>query len=207
MTRELTQAVMESSLSSDPSNSRTLKTAGETDESERIAMVATEGVASVAGYMTGYLPTFVEVLLLIPLSLLILIPLNGWAGLTVGLGMLALPMVAMVSRKRDITVQTRQLSLYENVGSDFSDALLGMPDLKTFGADGRVARTLRGKSEGFRVATMDVLRGQLSALIGADTVIAVSVSLATLLAALTGGALAGSTPTPNSELAWVFPRS
>lgn len=65
MTRELTQAVMESSLSSDPSNSRTLKTAGETDESERIAMVATEGVASVAGYMTGYLPTFVEVLLLI----------------------------------------------------------------------------------------------------------------------------------------------
>jgi ATP-binding cassette subfamily B protein len=187
MTSQLTDAIIRSSLSHPHSAS----------DSEKIAMISTEGVASVAGYMTGYLPTFVEVLLMIPFSLLILIPLAGCAGLAIGLGMLALPMVAMFSRKRDISVQMRQLGLYENVGTDFSEALLGMPDLKIFGADGRIARTVRRKSEGFRKATMDVLSGQLSALIGADTVIAIAVTLATILAAL-------STP-HHGGLAWALP--
>lgn len=183
LTSQLTDAIIRSSLSHPHSAS----------DSEKIAMISTEGVASVAGYMTGYLPTFVEVLLMIPFSLLILIPLAGWAGL----GMLALPMVAMFSRKHDISVQMHQLGLYENAGTDFSEALLGMPDLKVFGADGRVARTVRRTSEGFRKATMDVLSGQLSALIGADTVIAITVTLATILAAL-------STP-HHGGLAWALP--
>ena len=151
-----------------------------------VAMIATEGIASVAGYMTGYLPAFLEVLLMIPVSVALLAALNGWAALAIALGMLLLPMAAMLSRKRDIAVQMQQLGLYENVGDEFSEALQGMTSLKIFHADGRAAQRLRDRSEGFRAATMDVLRGQLSALIGADTVIALAVTAAVALAALTG---------------------
>jgi ATP-binding cassette subfamily B protein len=192
MTEQLTNALIHASLSHPHSAA----------DSEKIAMISTEGVSSVAGYMTGYLPTFVEVLLMILFSPLILVQLAGWAGLAIGLGMLALPMVAMFSRKRDISVQMHQLGLYENAGTDFSEALLGMPDLKVFGADGRVARAVRRTSEGFRKATMDVLSGQLSALIGADTVIAIATTAATLIAALTAPTHTTGT---HFGLAWVLP--
>ncbi len=153
-----------------------------------VARLATEGVSSVAGYLTGYLPCFFQTLLMIPVTLAILVPIAGWAAADVCAGMVALPMAAMASRKKDITTQMRQLGLYENVGDEFSEALEGMPDLTVFRADGRVAARLRTKSEGFRAATMDVLSGQLTSLIAADAVIALSVIGAVALAATTGPA-------------------
>ena len=153
-----------------------------------VARLATEGVSSVAGYLTGYLPCFFQTLLMIPVTLAILVPIAGWAAAVVCAGMVVLPMAAMASRKKDITTQMRQLGLYENVGDEFSEALEGMPDLTVFRADGRVAARLRTKSEGFRAATMDVLSGQLTSLIAADAVIALSVIGAVTLAATTGPA-------------------
>lgn len=169
-----------------PANGRTAQETATANSS--VARLATEGASSVAGYLTGYLPCFFQTLLMIPVTLVILVPIAGWAAAAVCAGMVVLPMAAMASRKKDITTQMRQLGLYENVGDEFSEALEGMPDLTVFRADGRVAAGLRKKSEGFRAATMDVLSGQLTSLIAADAVIALSVIGAVALAATTGPA-------------------
>ncbi len=151
---------------------------------QSLALLATEGVASVSTYFTTFLPTLVESLLMILVALSVLVPVNAAGAGIIVLGMLIMPFAANMTRKKDIRTQIAHLQRYDKVGVHFEQALRGLPTLKTFDADGRESRRLAKDSEGFRKATMRLLGGQLTSLIGADGAIYVSVIAATAVTAL-----------------------
>lgn len=150
--------------------------------SQEIATLVTEGIPSVCSYFTGYLPTLIETGMMIPLALLFIAPVNWWsAGITI-LGFVTLPIAANMMRRGNIAVQMAQLKKYDHVGQHFEEALKGLTTLKIFAADQQTADQLSSDSEGFRVATMKLLGGQLQSLIGSDVVIACSTILAVTVA-------------------------
>ncbi|WP_163200818.1 ATP-binding cassette domain-containing protein [Bifidobacterium avesanii] len=153
---------------------------------QSLAMLSVEGVKAIINYFTGYVPNFVQVMIMMLVAAGTLMPLNWGAGLIIVVGMAALPMAANGSRKKDIAVQTNQLKQYEHVGLRFEEALRGLNTLKIFHADERESERLYKDSEGFRRITMDVLAGQLRSLIASDLVIYVAVIAAAFTAALTG---------------------
>ena len=153
---------------------------------QSLAMLSVEGVKAIINYFTGYVPNFVQTMLMMLVAAVTLIPLNWAAGLIIIVGMAALPMAANASRKKDVAVQTRQLKQYEHVGVRFEEALRGLNTLKIFDADARESERLYKDSEGFRRITMDVLAGQLRSLIASDLVIYLAVIAATVVSALTG---------------------
>lgn len=153
---------------------------------QSLAMLSVEGVKAIINYFTGYVPNFIQVMLMMVVTLVTIVPLNWGAGLILVLGMAALPMAANGSRKKDIAVQTGQLKQYEHVGLRFEEALRGLNTLKIFHADERESERLYKDSEGFRRITMDVLAGQLRSLIASDLVIYVAVIAAAFTAALSG---------------------
>ncbi|NMN00041.1 ABC transporter [Bifidobacterium sp. DSM 109958] len=153
---------------------------------QSLAMLSVEGVKAIINYFTGYIPNFVQTMLMMLVAALTLIPLNWAAGLIIIVGMAALPMAANASRKKDVAVQTRQLKQYEHVGVRFEEALRGLNTLKIFDADARESERLYKDSEGFRRITMAVLGGQLRSLIASDLVIYLAVIAAAVTAALTG---------------------
>lgn len=157
-----------------------------TQPHQSLAMVSTEGVKSVTSYFTGYLPTFLQVTMMIPVTLLVLVPVNWAAALVIVIGMLALPFVSRKKMGPDTRVQIEQLHKYDKVGVHFEEALRGLDTLKIFDADQAQADRLAEESEGFRRSTMLVLAGQLTSLIRADAVIYASVMAAVLAAVLTG---------------------
>lgn len=157
---------------------------GDATPHQSLALLATEGVASVSTYFTTFLPTLVESLLMIPVALAVLAPVNVVGAGIIVLGMLVMPFAANMTREKDIRTQIAHLQRYDKVGVHFDQALRGLPTLKTFDADGREARRLAKDSEGFRKATMRLLGGQLTSLIGADGAIYASVIAATAVTAL-----------------------
>lgn len=151
---------------------------------QSLSLLATEGVGSVSTYFTVFLPTLIQTLLMTLAALIVLGPVNlAGAGIIV-VGMIIMPLAANMTREKDIRTQIAHLQRYDKVGVHFEQALRGLDTLKIFDADGREATRLRKDSEGFRKATMRLLGGQLSSLIGADTAIYLSVIVATVVTAL-----------------------
>ncbi|WP_300768285.1 ABC transporter transmembrane domain-containing protein, partial [uncultured Bifidobacterium sp.] len=151
---------------------------------QSLSLLATEGVGSVSTYFTVFLPTLIQSLLMILAAIAILGPINIASAAIVAVGMLIMPFAANMTREKDIRTQIAHLQRYDKGGVHFEQALRGLDTLKIFDADGREAVKLRKDSEGFRKATMRLLGGQLSSLIGADTAIYLSVIAATVAAAL-----------------------
>jgi ATP-binding cassette subfamily B protein len=154
-------------------------------EGQELATLVTEGAPAASGYFTGYLPTLMGALLMIPISGAVIGFINGWSALSIIVAMIALPPAANMMRRKNIGVQMRQLSAYDHTGREFEESLRGLTTLKIFAADKRTSDSLRARSEGFRVATMNLLSGQLRSLIGSDIVIAVSTVTAVTAAAIT----------------------
>lgn len=143
--------------------------------SEKLAMLSTEGTKNIGAYFSGYIPTFVATMLAPFAALILLIPFNLWSGIILAVVLLASPMILGMTHPKLMPTQMKRLALYSDLAQHYSESLEALPTLKVFNGDGRRQKAIDEKSEGFREATMDVLRGQLTSIMVSDVTSAVGI--------------------------------
>ncbi|MCI1978922.1 MAG: ATP-binding cassette domain-containing protein [Bifidobacteriaceae bacterium] len=143
--------------------------------SEKLAMLSTEGTKNIGAYFSGYIPTFVGTMLAPFAALILLIPFNLWSGIILAVILLASPMILGMTHPKLMPTQMKRLALYSDLAQHYSESLEALPTLKVFNGDGRRQKAIDEKSEGFREATMDVLRGQLTSIMVSDVTSAVGI--------------------------------
>lgn len=142
---------------------------------QTLAMLSTEGIKTICSYFSDFIPTVMQVLFMLVISLAFLAPINLWAGIIVTVGMVLLPLGANMMRASNLKYLSAHLLKYDKVGIHFEQASRGLGTLTIFGADQQESERIAEESEGFRRITMKILQGQLRSLIGADITIAISV--------------------------------
>jgi len=132
----------------------------------RVAMVLTDAVEGVDGFIRGYLPALAEAAT-VPLGILLLVfatePLSA---LVLFLTAPLIPLFMVLIGRWAEGLTERQWHALFALGAYFADALKGMATLRVFGAELRARSTLTELAEKHRLATLGVLRvAFLSALV------------------------------------------
>ncbi|MEV0560053.1 thiol reductant ABC exporter subunit CydD [Dactylosporangium sp. NPDC050588] len=142
-----------------------------------LATLAGRGVDGLDGYLSSYLPQ-VFLAATVPLATL------GWLAFTdltsaivVGVTLPLIPVFGVLVGKQTGARTKHQWHLLQRLGGHFLDTVIGLPTLRTFGAERSQVRRVRAMADAYRVATMRTLRlAFLSALV-LELVATVSVAL------------------------------
>ncbi|MEU0552629.1 thiol reductant ABC exporter subunit CydD [Dactylosporangium sp. NPDC006015] len=142
-----------------------------------LATLAGRGVDGLDGYLSSYLPQ-VFLAVTVPLATL------GWLAFTdltsaivVGVTLPLIPVFGVLVGKQTGARTKHQWHLLQRLGGHFLDTVIGLPTLRTFGAERSQVRRVRAMADAYRVATMRTLRlAFLSALV-LELVATVSVAL------------------------------
>ncbi|MFC4996483.1 thiol reductant ABC exporter subunit CydD [Dactylosporangium cerinum] len=142
-----------------------------------LATLAGRGVDGLDGYLASYLPQ-VFLAVTVPLGAL------GWLAFTdfrsaivVGVTLPLIPVFGALVGWQTGARTRHQWHLLQRLGGHFLDTVIGLPTLRTFGAERAQVRRVRAMADAYRVATMRTLRlAFLSALV-LELVATVSVAL------------------------------
>jgi ATP-binding cassette subfamily C protein CydD len=142
-----------------------------------LATLAGRGVDGLDGYLASYLPQ-VFLAVTVPLGAL------GWLAFTdvrsaivVGVTLPLIPVFGALVGWQTGARTKHQWHLLQRLGGHFLDTVIGLPTLRTFGAQRTQVRRVRAMADAYRVATMRTLRlAFLSALV-LELVATVSVAL------------------------------
>ncbi|MET7426583.1 thiol reductant ABC exporter subunit CydD [Dactylosporangium sp. NPDC005555] len=142
-----------------------------------LATLAGRGVDGLDGYLAAYLPQ-VFLAVTVPLGALAWL---AWTDLRsaviVGLTVPLIPVFGVLVGRQTGARTKHQWHLLQRLGGHFLDTVIGLPTLRTFGAERSQVRRVRAMAEAYRVATMRTLRlAFLSALV-LELVATVSVAL------------------------------
>lgn len=126
--------------------------------------VCVEGCEQLEGYFGSYMPQLFYALIA-PLTLFTcLAPLSLPAALTLLVCVPLIPLSIVAIQKVAKRTMGRYWNSYTDLGATFLENIQGLTTLKVFSADGRAHEAMNEQAEGFRRATMRLLRMQLNSI-------------------------------------------
>ena len=128
------------------------------ERSGDLTVSATEGVEKLDGYFRDYLPALLLVMLLPPLILLVVLPVDG---LTFAVFLITAPLIPffmwLIGMAAGVVAE-KQFAKMRQLGAHFLDIMQGLTTLKAFNRSQAQTGEIEQVTNDFRRATMDVLR-------------------------------------------------
>nr|WP_281373348.1 thiol reductant ABC exporter subunit CydD [Kineococcus aurantiacus] len=156
----------------------------------RLAAVLTQGLPSLDGWFTRYLPALVPGVLLPPAVLLLLALTDLESALTVALTLPLVPVFAVLLGKATQARADRQWRTQRALAAHFLDTVRGLPTLRAHRRAARQVAVVAATTDASRRATLSVLRVAFLSSTALDLVGTLSVGLVAVTA---GMRLAGGT--------------
>ncbi|SDE96959.1 thiol reductant ABC exporter subunit CydD [Rhodospira trueperi] len=122
------------------------------------ATLATDGVEALTPYLSGYLPAIAQAAVLTLAILAVVLPLDWISGLTLAVTAPLIPLFMILIGAGAERLNVAQWAVLTRLSGAFLDAVQALPLLRLFGATAREGMRIARAAEGYRIATMKVLR-------------------------------------------------
>ncbi len=126
--------------------------------SGELGLLATRGVAAVEPYVTRFLPTLVVAAVLPPLTVVLILTQDLWAGVIVAATLPLVPVFAILIGMATRDRADRQYRTLSQLAGHFVDVVRGLPTLVTFNRAETQSGRIREVTDRYRRATLDTLR-------------------------------------------------
>jgi len=120
--------------------------------------LATDGVEALTPYLSGYLPAIAQAAVLTLAILAVVLPLDWISGLTLAVTAPLIPLFMILIGAGAERLNVSQWAVLTRLSGAFLDAVQALPLLRLFGATTREGMRIARAAEGYRIATMKVLR-------------------------------------------------
>jgi ATP-binding cassette subfamily C protein CydCD len=126
--------------------------------SGELGLLATRGVAAVEPYVTRFLPTLVVAAVLPPLTIVLILGQDLWAGVIVAATLPLVPVFAILIGMATRDRADRQYRTLSQLAGHFVDVVRGLPTLVTFNRAEAQSGRIRAVTDRYRRATLDTLK-------------------------------------------------
>jgi ATP-binding cassette subfamily C protein CydCD len=126
--------------------------------SGELGLLATRGVAAVEPYLTRFVPTLVLACVLPPVTVVLLLTQDLWAGVIVVCTLPLVPLFAVLIGVATRDRAERQYRTLSQLAGHFVDVVRGLPTLVTFNRAEAQSTRIRAVTDRYRRATIDTLR-------------------------------------------------
>ncbi len=123
-----------------------------------LSTLAVEGVESVDAYFSEFVPQFILVIVTVVVILPVVVFLDGASGVIMALTAPLIPVFMILIGKSAEGIQKKQWQKLTRMNGHLLEILRGMVTLTYFGKHRSQEKTVTAMSEGFRKATLGVLR-------------------------------------------------
>lgn len=126
--------------------------------SGELGLLATRGVAAVEPYLTRFLPTLVVAAVLPPVTVVLILSQDLWAGIIVVATLPLVPVFAILIGLTTRDRADRQYHALSRLAGHFVDVVRGLPTLVTYDRARAQSGRIRQITDRYRKATLDTLR-------------------------------------------------
>jgi ATP-binding cassette subfamily C protein CydCD len=126
--------------------------------SGELGLLATRGVAAVEPYLTRFLPTLVVAAVLPPLTVVMILSQDLWAGVIVLATLPLVPVFAILIGLATRDRADRQYRTLSRLAGHFVDVVRGLPTLVTHNRAPAQSARIRAVTDRYRRATLDTLK-------------------------------------------------
>jgi len=122
------------------------------------ATLATDGVEALTPYLSAYMPAVTQAAVLTLAILAVVLPLDWISGVTLAVTAPLIPLFMILIGGGAERLNVAQWAVLTRLAGTFLDAVQALPLLRWFGATAREGARIAHAAEGYRIATMRVLR-------------------------------------------------
>jgi len=122
------------------------------------ATLATDGVEALTPYLSAYVPAVTQAAVLTLAILAVVLPLDWISGVTLAVTAPLIPLFMILIGGGAERLNVAQWAVLTRLAGTFLDAVQALPLLRWFGATAREGARIAHAAEGYRIATMRVLR-------------------------------------------------